>query len=184
VYAGTATRYLDTNCTDQERYLYRLTRTRGARSFGPTDVVMGVASAVCRDALEPNDTEAAATALSSTLVANLYYYSSLAQPAGTTLVQQDVDWYAVSVPAHRQASIVITQDNLLGGSTTTWMYFYLKGSNPVQIVNNQALSIPNYSDSAATFRFKIYPSPSSFTVGGGGSIITYAVSLHSITSLP
>jgi len=184
VYSGTDVSYEDTQCSDQERYLYRLIRTRGTRSFGPSDAVMGVASSVCRDSLEPNDQEAAATPLGSTLAANLYYYSSLAQPAGVSLVQQDVDWYAVSVPAHRQANIVVTQGSLAGGSVSTWMYFYLKGANPVQIVNNQAIPVPNYADQAVSFRFKVYPVPSSFTVGGGGSLITYAISLNSITSLP
>ena len=184
VSSGSGTSYTDTHCSDQERYLYRLIRTRGTRSFGPSETVMGVASSVCRDAREPNDQEADATALDSTLAANLYYYSSLAQPAGVTLVQQDVDWYTVSVPAHRQANVVVTQDSLAGGSVSTWMYFYLKGANPVQIVNNQAIPVANYADQAVSFRFKIYPVPSSFTVGGGGSLITYTVSLHSITSLP
>lgn len=183
IYAGSRTSYEDTDCTDQERYLYRLTRTRGTRSFGPSDAVMGVASAVSRDALEPNDMETEATPLTSTLAANLYSYSSVIQQNGTPLQAQDVDWYSVSIPPHRKANIVVTQDNLQGGSTNTWMYFYLKGTNPAQIVNNQAIVITNYSDVAATtFHFKIYPIPSSFAVNGGGSLITYTVSLNSIMS--
>jgi hypothetical protein len=183
VYSGPATTYTDTDCTDQGRYLYRLTKTRGSRSFGPSDAVMGVASAVCRDALEPNDSESQATSLTSTLAGNLYYYTSAVQPGGASLVQQDVDWYSVTVPPHRQANIVVTQDGLLGGSTNTWMYFYLKGSNPVQIVNNQAIAVINWSDTASeTLLFKIYPIPSFFAVAAGGSLITYTVSLNSITS--
>ena len=183
VYEGATTSYVDANCTDQDRYLYRLTKIRGNRGFGPSQAVMGVASATCRDALEPNDTEAQATPLISTLAANLYYYSSVAQQGGAPLVTQDVDWYSVVVPAHRQANIVVTQAGLAGGSTNTWMNFYLKGSNPVQIVNSQAIAVTNYSDTAtATFLFKIYPIPSFFAVNGGGSLITYTVSLNSITS--
>jgi hypothetical protein len=183
VYSGETPGYLDADCTDQGRYLYRLVKTRGSRSFGPSRSVMGVASLVCRDSLEPNDVEAAATSLSATLAANLYYYTSIAQPEGAPLVYQDADWYAVSVPPHRQANIVVTQDGLQGGSTDTWMYFYLKGANPQQIVNNQAIPVPNYSDtSTVTLRFKIYPVPSFFAQNGGGSLITYSVSLHSITS--
>ncbi len=182
-YSGTGTQYDDMRCNDQERYLYRLTKTRGDRSFGPWDAVMGVASAVCRDALEPNDIESQATTLTSAFAANLYYYSSEAQQNGAVLVQQDVDWYSVSVPPHRQANIVITQDGLSTGSVNTWMYFYQKSFNPVQIVNNQAIVVRNYSDTATqTFLFKIYPIPSSFAVNGGGSLITYTVSLNSITS--
>jgi hypothetical protein len=183
VYSGEGTSYDDLNCTDQGRYLYRLVATRGEMAFGPADAAMGVASSVCRDLLEPNDTESRATPLASTLAANLFYYSSVAQQNGAPLIQQDADWYSVSVPPHRQANIVVTQDGLSGGSTNTWMYFYLKGSNPVQIVNNQAIAVANYSDTmTGTFLFKIYPIPSSFAVNGGGSLITYTVSLNSITS--
>lgn len=182
VYSGGATSYDDLNCTDQGRYLYRLVKRRGERSFGPTDAAMGVASSVCRDLLEPNDTESQATSLVSTLAANLFSYSSVAQQNGAPFVQQDVDWYSVSVPPHRQANIVVTQDGLSGGSMNTWMYFSLKGSNPTQIVNNQAIAVTNYSDTTGTFLFKISPIPSSFAVNGGGSLITYTVSLNSITS--
>lgn len=184
VYSGPDTSYADTDCSDQERYLYRLTRTRGTRRFGPSDAVMGVASSVCRDGWEPNDLEGQATPLESTLAANLYCYCSLAQPAGVSLALQDSDWYSVTVPSHCQANIVVTQDNLAGGSTSTWMYFYLKGANPTQIVNNQAIPVVNYSSSSLAFLFKVYPVASSFAVGGGGSLITYTLSLHSITSLP
>ena len=183
VYSGTDTQYQDTNCTDQGRYLYRLTKTRGTKSFGPSDVVMGVASAVSKDSLEPNDLESQATSLTSTLAANLYYYSSVFQQNGAPMVTQDVDWYSVSVPPHRKANIVVTQDGLQGGSTNTWMYFYLKGNVPSQIVNNSPIVITNYSDSATmAFLFKIYPIPSSFAVNGGGSLITYTVSLNSIVT--
>ncbi len=183
VYEGTGTSYIDTNCTDQGRYLYRLTETRGNRAFGPSEAVMGVASTTSRDALEPNDSEDQATPLTSTLAANLYYYSSVAQQGGAPLIVQDVDWYSVVVPAHRQANIVVTQAGLAGGSTNTWMNFYLKGSNPAQIVNGQAIAVTNYSDtSTATFLFKIYPIPSFFAVTGGGSLINYTVSLNSVTS--
>jgi hypothetical protein len=183
VYSGTDTNYEDTNCTDQGRYLYRLTKTRGTKSFGPSDAVMGVSSAVSLDSLEPNDNESQATPLTSTLAANLYYYSSVVQQNGAPMVTQDVDWYSVSVPSHRKANIVVTQDGLQGGSTNTWMYFYLKGTNPIQIVNNSPIVVTNYSDSATmTFLFKIYPIPSSFAANGGGSLITYTVSLNSIVS--
>jgi len=183
VFVGTGTHYTDTSVTDQGRYLYRLSSTRGSKSFGPSEAVMGVASSVSRDTLEPNDWEAEATPLVSTWAANLYYYSSVAQQGGAPLVQQDVDWYSVSVPPHRQANVVVTQDGLAGGSQNTWMFFYLKGANPVQIVNSNAIPVTNYSSSSsATFLFKISPLPSSFTVSGGGSLITYTVSLNSITS--
>ena len=179
---GTSTNYVDTDCADQGRFLFRLTKIRGTKSFGPSAAVLGVSSAVCRDSLEPNDDESQGTTLTSTLAANLFYYSSILQQHGAALVEQDVDWFTLTVPPDRTANIVVTQQGLQGGSTNTWMYFYLKGTNPQQIVNNQAIPVTNYSNLTATFLFKIYPIPSSFAVNGGGSLINYAVSLNSITS--
>ena len=183
VYQGTGTSYSDTDCTDQCRYLYRLSKTRGGKTLGPSDFVMGVCSAVCRDALEPNDAEMQASVLTSTLAANLYYYTSFVHQNGAPLVHQDADWYAVSVPPHRIANIVVTQDQLAQGSGNTWMNFYQKGVNSVHIPNGNPITITNYSDVAAvTFLFKIYPEPTAFAANGGGSLISYTVSLDSITS--
>ena len=49
----------------------------------------------------------------------------------------------------------------------TWMYFSLKGSNPAQIVNNQAIAVTNYSDDDWNVSFQNLPHPSSFAVNGG-----------------
>ncbi|HUW42518.1 MAG TPA: hypothetical protein VMV90_16050 [Rectinemataceae bacterium] len=184
IYRGIGTRYADTKCSDQGRYLYRLTELRGERSFGPSEAVPGVASATCRDALEPDDEESEATPLASTLAANLFYYSFAFRPNGLPIIVQDLDWYAVTVPPNRTANLVVTQLSpaLAGGSTSTWMYLYRKGMNPQQIVNNQAIPFTNYSNAAATFLFKIYPVPANFPADGGGAVVDYTVSLDSITN--
>ncbi|MDA8426514.1 MAG: hypothetical protein M0Z80_10310 [Treponema sp.] len=188
IYQGTGTSYTDTNVSDQGRYLYRLSKVRGTRTFGPSEAVLGIGSATCRDAFEPNDEEAEATAIGSasgsTLLASLWYYSSVYQQDGAVLTVQDIDWYAVSVPPNRTANIVVTQVSpaLAGGSTNTWMYFYQKGMNPQQIVNSQTIPVTNYSNATATFLFKIYPVPTSFSANGGGALVNYTVSLDSITN--
>lgn len=184
VYAGAGTSYADRGVTGQGRYLYRLSKLRGERSFGPSEAVPGVASATCRDALEPDDEESEATPLASTLAANLFYYSFAFRPNGLPIIVQDLDWYAVTVPPNRTANLVVTQLSpaLAGGSTSTWMYLYRKGMNPQQIVNNQAIPFTNYSNAAATFLFKIYPVPANFPADGGGAVVDYTVSLDSITN--
>ncbi len=181
VYQGTGTSFTDTDCTDQARFLYRLSMARGERVFGPSQPVMGVGSAACRDELEPNDAEASATPLEFDRMANLYFYRSY---AGLSL--QDWDWYWVSVPPRRKANIVITQSGLAGGTLNTFMYFSLKGTLPAVIVNNQAIPVVNSSYETKVFRFKISPNPDEFISDptlAGGSFINYTVSLLSITGM-
>jgi hypothetical protein len=182
MYSGVGLEYVDGSCLDQGRYLYRLSRLRGGCRFGPSVSVLGVASAVCRDALEPNDDEGRATALNYDRAANLHCYSSEFKQNGVHLVLEDADWYSVTVPPRRNANIVLTQEGLAEGSAATWMYFYQKGQNPHQVVNNSAIPIVNSSYETTTFLFKIFPVPACFAVNGGGSTIDYRVSLNSITS--
>jgi len=183
VYQGTSTSYTDASVSDQGRYLYRLTKTRGTRSFGPSDAALAVASTVCRDRQEPNDSESQAAVLESTLAANLYYYSTTFLQNGAPLVEQDADWYSVTVPANSTANIVVTQTQpeLADGTRNTWMYFYLKAGFEMAIPNSQPIPVENFSNSRATFLFKISPIPSCFPANGGGSLVNYTVKLYSIT---
>ncbi|HEY9595573.1 MAG TPA: hypothetical protein VHE79_13930, partial [Spirochaetia bacterium] len=179
VYRGGGTSFTDTGRVDQTRYLYRLSMTRGSRVFGPTESVVGVGSAACKDSLEPNDTEEEATALEYDRTANLYFYRSY---GGQTV--SDTDWYSVSIPPRRVANIVVTQAGLTGGSVSTFVYFYLKGSAPVSVTNNVAIPVTNTSFETRTFLMRITPNPDQFIVDptlAGGSFIDYTVSLLSIT---
>ena len=178
LYRGTATSWTDANCCDQSRYLYRLSMTRGDRVFGPSEFVLGIGSAACRDELEPNDAESLATALEYDRAANLYYYRSF---TGTEV--EDEDWYSVSVPPRRIANIVVTQEGLAGGMVATWMYFYLKSTVPAAIINSTAIPIVNNSYETKSFLFMISPNPQEFISDptlAGGSFINYTVSLVSI----
>ena len=178
---GTATSFSDTACADQHRYLYRLSIVRGSRVFGPAPEAFGIGSAACRDALEPNDTEAAATPLDYDKASNLYFYRSC-----SGAVVQDQDWYSVTIPPRRTANIVVTQSGLTGGSVNTYMMFYLKGTAPVVIVNNSAIPVTNPAHETKAFLFRISPNPAEFIADptlAGGSFIDYTVSLLSITSM-
>ncbi len=181
VYTGAGTSFDDTERTDQVRYLYRLTLTRGSRVFGPSDAVVGVGSAACKDSLEPNDSQDEATPLEYDRTANLYYYRSY---AGETV--EDTDWYSVSVPPRRIANVVVTQKGLSGGSVSTFMYLYVKGSSPVTVMNNVAIPITNTSYETQEFLIRITPNPDQFIADptlAGGSFIDYTVSLVSITGI-
>lgn len=177
VYRGGGTSYADFTLEDQGLYLYRLTKTRGARSFGPSAPVLGVFSAVRGDEHEPNDTEAAATQLAYDRLSNLYFYRSR---SGLTV--QDEDWYSVLVPARRKALIVLTYD---AADDQTYLYFYEAGRTPKPVVNGQAVEIYNAEYAARNFLFKIYALGDAFVADptlSGGRLLDYSVSLYQIVS--
>ncbi len=181
VYQGTDPSYTDTDCLDQTRYLYRLRKVKGDMTFDASEPVLGVGSATCRDDLEPNDSEETATPLDYDRAANMYWYSSYDE---TTI--EDVDWYSVSVPPRKVATIIITQVDWPAGSipTSTYMYYYLKGNAPTPAVNNAPVTISNASYQAKTFYFSLYPNKNLFTADPsqpGGNIISYTVALVMIS---
>ena len=174
VYSGTGTTYADGNCADQERYLYRLTKTRGSASFGPSNVVLGVASATSQDGYEPNDSEESATALDYKKIANLYYYCSTYQQGGAALSVQDRDWYAVTINPRMTAEIVVMESTLDAGATVTHITFHQKGLAPKEVDQGNPIDVVNSSYSPATFYFELYPDAGQFQTAGG-MVIGYSI---------
>jgi hypothetical protein len=184
VYRGGATFFLDADCRDQGRYLFRLSKTRGSRLFGPSRPVLGAASQTCRDLLEPNDSEEQATVLGDYLrQANLFYFRATPSPSYPGQVLQDADWYSVQVPSQWTAHILITQAGLPTGSEYTHLYLYQKAAAPIHVTNNQLIALDNPSPEPRRLLFKLYLDPSDFILEptlGGGLLVEYAVSLHSL----
>ena len=185
VYRGLKLTYRDTTCQDQGRYLYRLRKLRGSRDFGPSEPILGIASDTCQDELEPNDGESQATPLAYDRFANLFFYRATPGLYPGAVVQ-DSDWYVVEVPPRRIANIRITQAGLAPGSQYTFLNFYQKGMTPQRVVNNDLIQIPNPAYTQKTYFFKLFPNPDDFILEatlGGGTLIDYSVSLHSIVNL-
>ncbi len=185
VYRGTGTSYTDTDCRDQCRYLFRLSKARGSRLFGPSGAVLGVASETCKDELEPNDTEEQATALADfQRRANLYYFR--ATPGlypGQVL--EDSDWYSLEIPPQWMAYLLITQVGLPSGSEYTYLCFYQKAATPIQVVNNELVAVANPYPEARRVFFKLYLDPADFILEptlGGGTLVDYTVGLHSLAA--
>lgn len=179
IYQGTDLFVVDTDVSNEGRYLYTLGKVRGTKLFGPSGAALGVGSMVIEDALEDNDTKETATGLIWDLDANLYYYLSY---KGAEL--EDNDWYHVTVPPRRQANIVVTQENLVGDNT--WMYLSLEGHGPEPIANNLGIPLKNYSYEEKIFYFVISPIPAEFYAdppAAGGSLINYHIFVESITGL-
>jgi hypothetical protein len=184
-YRGTGTSYTDTDCRDQGRYLFRLSKVRGSRLFGPSGAVLGVASETCKDALEPNDAQEQATELADfQRRANLYYFR--ATPGlypGQVL--EDSDWYSLVIPPQWIAYLLITQVGLPPGAEYTYLCFYQKAATPIQVVNNQLVAVTNPSPEAQRVCFKLYLDPEDFILEptlGGGTLVDYTLSLHSLVA--
>ncbi len=178
-YRGKELTVTDTDTHSGKRYLYRLTKARGEKLFGPSNDALGVDSGVVQDTLEPNNTKETASTLLYDLQSNLYYYRSY---GGEELM--DLDWYSVTIPPRRTGYIVVTQKDLTG--TDSWMMYALEGNVPAAVVSGQAIQIKNYTYAEKRFFFLISPRSDYFINDpslGGGNFISYTVSLSQISGL-
>jgi hypothetical protein len=179
VYRGGMTEYVDRGLPDNKRYLYRLYKTRGKKTFGPTEQALGVSSLVCRDVYEPNDTMERAIQLETIdYIANMYYYRAY---SGEEAV--DEDWYFIRIPPLRQASVVVNDSRVEESDRPTHFeyYEYERDQKPVRqllnfwIVNNELVTKNYY--------FKLYPAKSQYIgmeMPAGGAIIQYRISIGEI----
>lgn len=176
VYRGRQTEFIDTTVSLGDRVVYRLTKTRGSRLFGPSIDALGVSSSVRRDSNEPNDTVQVATPMGTFVEANTYFYCS---NGGEEL--SDWDWYSLSVPARTRASISVTMD-LPAGSTQNYLNYYKTGSTAVAVTNGTAITIENAGYEQRTFTFALYPYDASYVGadGTGGMVMDYTVKLEQL----
>jgi hypothetical protein len=181
-YRGKSALYQEDGCADQSLHLYRLTKVRGERNFGPSDSVLGVGSVTRQDAWEPNDVDSLATDLGYEKDANLYYFRSY---GGVEV--QDVDWYSIVVPPRMVAYVVVEQTMpKLSGTTTTWMRFAMKGQVSTPINDGVLIPLTNYAYGAQTIAFEIFPEAADFIGSGGpqgGNLIDYTVRVDRIDGI-
>jgi len=179
LYQGTNLEYTDKNGENEARYLYSLAKTRGSRTFGPSDEVLGVFSSTVRDFSEPNNSKEEAAWLETDLDVNSYYYQDR---AGNIL--EDTDWYYITVPARRAAHLVLSQHGLDAGST--FFHFAREGQIPFQAVNGADIVVENYTHNTQQIYFKVYPVPGKFLNDlsqAGGAVVGYKISLDAINNL-
>lgn len=182
VYRGTDTSYQEEGCVDQSLHLFRLSKLRGDREFGPSAPVLGVGSVTCEDLWEPNDTADTATDLGYEKDANLYYYRSYGG-----LEVQDLDWYSLKVPPRMVAYVLVTQTSpVLANLEATGMNYAMPGQLSASIKNGALIALTNYAYTERTIAFEIFPNAAYFIGAGGtdgGSLIDYTVRLEQINSL-
>lgn len=178
VYRGKGTLYADGGLETDKRYIYRLSKRRGEKVFGPSGEVAGVSSLVCRDPYR-NDTMQQALRLETIdYIANIYYYRTY---GGLEIM--DEDWYYIDIPPLRQASVVVSDSRVaVADSPTHFEYYeYGRSANPVRHLKD--FWIINTELETKRYYFKLYPVKFQFVAIGipaGGDIIQYRISIKSI----
>jgi hypothetical protein len=177
VYQGIFLAYEDHDTEDNGRYLYRLSKRRGDRIFGPWGPVLGASSLVTRDAYEVNDSTGSAVRLETIdIIANMYFYR-----AYNGLVLCDDDWFYIDIPALRQASVVLIDSEIAMGGVPSHFNYYEFGVDKGNIINENAFWIKNAGLETKRFYIKIYPNEGMFlTAPAGGQLIRYTLKVKTI----
>jgi hypothetical protein len=170
--------------TDLERYVYRFSKRRGERIFGPAPPAFGVMSLVPQDIHEPNDTlESAVELKANLLVANLYYFRTY-----STLSLSDEDWYYVDILPKWETRIVVL-DSQAGLGNSTHFRIFVVGSGQDAVGHGVDIPLYNPENEEKRFYFKIIPDISYFvannmTMGVGGSLVQYEIYISGTSVRP
>lgn len=180
VYEGKSTSYTDTNLIDNEKYIYRLDKTRGAKCFEGKKYGYGWSSGTIRDYCESNDVPEDAAFLEYDRICNLPCVGFVTDNKEIL----DEDWFYVTVPPMRQADIIVGQHNLtnttLGAETN--LRIQLSGLESQSVRHQVAYQIQNSSYKTKNFYFKVFPERTSLSSGNSFcTVIEYTVSLNQIT---
>ena len=107
IYKGKDLNFADRGLEDDKRYIYRLSKRRGNRIFGPSDEALGVSTILTRDVYRNNSMAQAIKLDSIDYIANMFFYRSY---GGLELVEED--WYYIDLPPLRMASIVVNDSQV------------------------------------------------------------------------
>ena len=177
IYRGTSLSFVDRGVESNARYIYRLSKRRGRKIFGPSPGAFGVSSVVVSDGYR-NSTMAQAVRLESMdRIGNIYFFRS-----HCGLEISDTDWFYIDIPAQRQAIITVFDFESPPGSTRSHFryYVYTRRENPV--VHDSHFYIENNGLATRRFFFKLFPARQEFVPAGtpGGNIVQYRVRLLGI----
>lgn len=180
IYEGNETTYTDTELFDNEKFIYRLDKTRGEENFKGKKYGFGWSSGSTRDEYEPNDGRETATFLEYDRICNLPCVSFNNDSEEVI----DEDWFYVTIPPMRQADIIVGQHNLnnasVGAKTDLKIQVYGQVDQPVK--HQVATSIINTGYETKTFYFKVFPEKTALNGANNYcTIIEYTVSLNQIT---
>ena len=175
VYKGTGTEYADRGLENDTRYIYRLSKRRGNRIFGPSKETLGVSSLVSRDIYRNDTMEEAVRLETIDYIANIYYYRSY---GGAELI--DEDWYYVEIPPLRRAAVVVNDSLITDGNKPTHFMRYEYSRDDKPVIQLSAFWIINNELETKRYYFKLYPAKMMFVgMAGipGGDIVRYTISI-------
>lgn len=180
VYKGSETSYTDTDFMNNEKYIYRLDKTRGSKYFQGKKYGYGWSSGTIRDYCESNDIPEKAAFLEYDRICNLPCVGFVTDNKEIL----DEDWFYVTIPPMRQADIIVGQHNLtnttLGAETN--LRIQLSGLESQSVRHQVAYQIQNTSYETKNFYFKVFPERTSLSSGNSFcTVIEYTVSLNQIT---
>lgn len=180
IYSGNGTEFTDTDTNAGSRYIYRLDKIRGNKYFTGTSYAFGCSSDCRKDCSENNDTEAEAALLEYDLICNLICVQYITEKK----LFLDEDWFYVTIPPHRAAEIIVSQNNLQDDESTgaaTKLKIQTAGHESVPVKQRNAYVIKNPSYKTQRFYFKIFPETTGlFPAESNTAVIEYTVSLNRI----
>ncbi len=176
IYQGNGTSYVDREIAKDTRYLYRLDKIRGNRTFTGKTSALAACSPVKKDIYEDNDSIERATQLTSKCNANLYYY-----PFVDGRVLEDRDWYKVSIPPRANAVITLTEIDLPVTSTETAFVCTIDSFHSFIVSDVGTITIENTSDETVIIPFMLTANKEYFKKYHiDGTIRSYTLKLASI----
>lgn len=179
VYEGTSTSFTDVSLNNNERYIYRLDKTRGSRLFSGDKYAYGYSAECQKDIYEPNDTEANATYLEFDLNSNI----TCVKYQTNNIQAIDCDWYYVNIPPYRNVEIVIVQNDLPNQTTGAETYLYIQEPSKMSEKIKQSVGyvISNPTNKTVKKAFKVYPETTQiFSSSSYTAVIDYSISLNKL----
>ena len=179
VYEGSSTTFTDVSINDNERYIYRLDKTRGTKLFTGDKFAYGYSAACQKDIYEPNDTESNATYLEFDLNSNITCVKYQTNDEQTI----DCDWYYVIIPPYRNAEIVIVQNDLPNQTTGAETYLYIQepSKNREKVKQSVGYVISNPTNEPVKKTFKVYPETTQvFSSSCYTAVLDYTISLNKL----
>jgi hypothetical protein len=179
IYEGTELQYTD-NTVDSDhngRYVYLLCKRRnGSVHQWEEKTTAAVAVRTQQDRHEPNNIDTQATVLDSRREGNLYYFAY----STSDIVVQDIDWYKVSIPAGKTASISVSYSNPAGAN---YFLLYNPHKESKSIIHNTPFQITNDDDVQKYVYFAIMPDKTHFMPMNypGGDVVSYTINWKAIT---
>ena len=175
IYRGTDLGFVDTNLNHNSRYLYRLNKRRGQRTFISKKYGRGFCSPKRRDVYD-NHTKENALLLIHT-IDNLNLYRGMYSD-GTEVFEED--WFYVRVPARNKTNIKVVEVSQ-GSSVLTAppISYLIEGNSYTNVGQGFDVANENMEEAYIAFKLKLTSAPSAGTL----DIITYKIKIENTSPI-